>query len=433
MKALLAFAGSRGDAQPAVLLARALLDRGHDVTLAVSPNLISFAEERGVHARSCGPDTYALLRDELAEPRKHSRNPVEHLRGIRDFHRRAFDEVANDLLELAPGVDVVVAGVANTEVAAAVAGHLGVPFAGVHYFPVRPNRSVPVLPSPLGDRVPGMVNYLAWYAALGLRKWALAPTLAELAHRAPAAWQPAPQIEIQAYDPLLIPGLSDEFGPDRPFVGFLTAAVGDQSARDPALDTWIAADRPPIYAGFGSMPVGDPAQLLELLRTVCRRQGERLLFVSGWSTVESEMDDQVAVVPQVDHATVLPRCAAAIHHGGAGTVAATVRAGLPSVVCPLFADQPYWGNQLRRLGIGANLPFDQLTAEGLGRLLGAVASGPMRRRVARIAADIRDDAVPRTADIIESLCAGAGRSHRPSGLEREEATWVPIRPSSSKD
>ncbi|MFI6867881.1 glycosyltransferase [Nocardia sp. NPDC050406] len=407
MRMLLAFAGSRGDAQPGILVARELLDRGHRVTLAVSPNLVGFAAECGVPAVGFGLDTGELLRRQLAARTGRGGHPAAWVSALRRLNQQGFAEAAEDLLELAAGHDVVVGGMANEELGDAVAAHLGVPFAAVHFFPIQPNRSVPVVPNRFGALLPGALNRRAVSAVVRARAWAMAPPLAELARVAPESEQRAQRIAIQAYDERIFPGLAQEWGPRSPFTGFVVPRPEDLMAvSDMALAQWIHAGSAPVYAGFGSMPVGDTGALVTLLRAASRSIGRRLLFVSGWSRATPTLAEDVAIVPAVNHAEVLPHCVAAVHHGGAGTTAAAVRAGVPSVVCSFLADQHYWGRQLSSLGLGTTARFARLSLPRLERLLTRATSDAVRARALAFSDGFRDDGAQCAADAIEALAAG---------------------------
>ncbi|MGW5437370.1 glycosyltransferase [Nocardia asteroides] len=435
MRALLAFTGSRGDAQPGILLARTLRARGHEVTLALAPNLVGFATGHGIAAVPFGRDSAELLAAQRTDPRFGSRDPRARLRAVVDLQRRGVPEMLADLRSLVPGLDVVVAGMAGEEAAAAVAGEAGLPFAALHFFPIQPTTVVPVVPAPWADAIPGVVNRVAWSALARARAGALAPVL--------PTGRPTPYTRIQAYEPELFPGLAAEI--DGPFTGFPidvdgfftatadsalppvcperhrghpgpeTPAGGDSSPvgtvapyeahgrSSSALHRWLADGSAPIYVGFGSMDVGDPAEFVALLRAVCARRNRRLLLASGWAAITPGIGAEVAIVDQVDHTTVLPRCVAAVHHGGAGTTAAALRAGVPQVICSVQADQPYWGQALRRLGLAAALPARELTGPRLDAALDRISTPAVRRRSAEYAALFRTDGVARAADAVEAL------------------------------
>jgi len=165
----------------------------------------------------------------------------------------------------------------------------------------------------------------------------------------PARIAAAGFLELQAYSAQLVPGI-DDYGPRRPFVGFLgldtstRARLGEVGAPS-ELDSWLSDGEPPVYFGFGSMPVADPDATLAMIAEVARSLGVRALLSAGWGQLgkggDAGSDKDLMCVGPLDHGSVLPRCRAAVHHGGAGTTAASLSAGLSTVVCSVFADQPF--------------------------------------------------------------------------------------------
>lgn len=148
------------------------------------------------------------------------------------------------------------------------------------------------------------------------------------------------------------------------------------------------------------------------MREVCDRLGLRALVSAGWSRVGQEArlsgSSGVKVVAAgLDHDAVLPRCAAAVHHGGAGTTAAVVSAGLPSLVCSVFADQPFWGERLRALGVGTHVPFASLDKKALETGLQRALEPDVQQRAAHLGAKLRAErgADQRAADMVEAAAA----------------------------
>ncbi|MFC4372724.1 glycosyltransferase [Nocardia halotolerans] len=401
MRALLAFTGSRGDAQPGILLARELSARGHAVTLALSPNLVEFATAHGMCAVGFGRDSAELLRTQHADRRFRSADPRQRVRAVLDLQRRGVAEATRDLLALAPGHDVLVTGMAGEEAAERTARNAGLPLAAVHFFPIHPNRSVPVVSAAWGARVPGALNRRIWSSLRWARDAALAQPLAEFGgaqRRLPG------RVSIQAYDVELFPGLAAELPDRHPVTGFTVDADGFLGGPvDPALAAWLDAGAAPIYVGFGSMAVDDPAALVRMLGAVCARRGRRLLLAAGWAGIEPLLSAQAAIVDQVDHASVFPRCLAAVHHGGAGTTAAALRAGVPQVICSVQADQPYWGRALARRGLAATTRAADVDADRLTALLDRVAEPDVVSRAAAYAASFAADGVARAADEVEAI------------------------------
>jgi UDP:flavonoid glycosyltransferase YjiC (YdhE family) len=197
-------------------------------------------------------------------------------------------------------------------------------------------------------------------------------------------------LELQAYSRYVVPELAD-WDSRRPLTGFLTPSPSQRAAlhqsADDGLLEWIAAGEAPVYFGFGSMPVLDAQAALTLIAKVSSSLGVRALVGAGWSDVAAGAleDGQVRVVSEFDHEAVLPLCRAAVHHGGAGTTASSLRAGLPTVVCSIFADQPFWGAQLGRLGVGTTLKFTELTELALLDALEPVLTDAYRARARELA------------------------------------------------
>jgi sterol 3beta-glucosyltransferase len=432
---VLALVGSRGDVQPALAVGLELRRRGHEVVTGVAPNLVPLAERLGLDPVPLGIDSAALLGSDLVRRDMRSPHPVRRVRALRAVAAAGWDELRTGLLALLDDVgpaDTVVTGLLGQEVAAAVAERRGLGMAALHYCPVRANRVV----SPVsGLRGPGATR-AAW--ALGERvRWDLTRRaendqrgelgLGRARVHLPTRLRDAGVVEVQAYDPALVPGLADEWGPRRPLTGFL-ALDDDARARlgearsgaglEEGLAAWLDDGDPPVYVGFGSMPVADPPALLAAVDAACAELGVRALVSAGWNDFSaadggvpgSGVDEKrVRVVGAVDHAAVLPRCRAAVHHGGAGTTGAVLRAGLPAVVGWYSADQPMWGDLLRGAGVGVARRASTLTQPGvLAGALAEVLDDATAARAVALGARLvpADRAVAAAADAVSGVTSG---------------------------
>ncbi|TYL46268.1 glycosyltransferase family 1 protein [Nocardioides sp. BGMRC 2183] len=377
MRATFALVGSRGDVQPGLVAARALADRGHRVRVGVAPNLVAMASGGGLEVTPLGLDSRGLLGSDLVRREMRAADPRRRLRALEAVAVHGWDELRAGLVAIAEDADLIVTGLLGQEVGAAVAEHHDTGFAALHYAPVRANQVVRLLAGTRGPRGIGATwrlgEQIRWQltragenaqrAALGLR-----PAVVDL----PRRLRERGAVEIQAYDPLLVPDLPAQWGIRRPFVGYLrpTAAVpvaGTAPALDPDLDA--ALDRGAVHVGFGSMPVPDPTTLVAMLDRVATELDTTVVWGAGWSDLPPETSGRVLVRRDLDHAAVLPRCRASVHHGGAGTVGAALQAGTPQVVCWWSADQPLWARQVSAAGIGSGMPFARVDA---GRLLTAL-------------------------------------------------------------
>lgn len=147
----------------------------------------------------------------------------------------------------------------------------------------------------------------------------------------------------------------------------------------------------PLFIGFGSTPFPLPEATTELVVRAVARAGQRGVLLAGGSGLSTgRLSDQVFSLDSVPHSWLLPQVCAAVHHGGAGVTGAALRAGLPSVVVPIFADQPFWGNRLFQLGAGPRpIPAHRLNENDLTNAIRATQDGGMRSRAAALGTQIR--------------------------------------------
>jgi UDP:flavonoid glycosyltransferase YjiC (YdhE family) len=379
MKCVLASWGSRGDVEPNLAVGRELVRRGHDVCMAVPPDLVGFTESAGVAAVGFGPEAQSILDSH----REFWTCFFSHPWRIRDLTKsrleiagplvQGWQEMSTTLMSLADGADLIFTGINFEDAAANVAEHYDIPLATLHYFPLRPNgQTLRFLPAPLARSA---VRAFWWVSWRGTKK-------AEDAQRRelglPKATGSAPRritergsLEIQAYDEACFPGLAAEWAkwngrkpPQRPFVGTLTLEL--QTDTDEEVASWIAGGTPPIYFGFGSIPVESPADTIAMISAACAELGERALIGAAGSDFSSvPHPEHVKVVGAVNYATVFPACRALVHHGGSGTTPIAMRAGVPQLI--LFWDLVHavYGAAVKRLKVGTARRFSTATEKSL--------------------------------------------------------------------
>ncbi|MBS4729532.1 glycosyltransferase [Mycobacterium sp. SM1] len=414
MKFVLASYGTRGDVEPCVAIGRELARRGHDVRLAVPPDLVGFVEAAGLAATAYGTDTRTWLdahrnffRCLLGSFWK-IRDVARLLREVAEPTNQCWAQMNAPLVSLTEGADLLIAG--NFEEAAAnVAEYHGIPLATVHFFPMRVNgQLLPVVPPTLTRLAMRIYEWLGWRTAKSVRD-ALRRELG-----LPQATCPAPRritergsLEIQAYDEVCFPGLAAEwakFDGQRPFVGALTLQLPTDT--DAEIASWIAAGSPPIYFGFGSIPVDSPADTLAMIADACAQLGQRALVCAGWSDFGNVPHvGHVKVVGAANFATVFPACRAVVHHGGVGTTAASLRAGVPTLVLWMDPGQAIWGAAIKRLKVGTARRFSSTTRESLVADLRTVLAPQCAARAREIATRMSTptDSAAAAADLVESF------------------------------
>ena len=218
-------------------------------------------------------------------------------------------------------------------------------------------------------------------------------------------------LEIQAYDELCFPGLAAEWaeqGGRRPFVGALTLELPTDA--DDEVLSWIAAGTPPIYFGFGSTPLASPADTVAVISAACALLGERALICMGPNDCTPIANaDHVKVVEAVNHAVIFPACRAVVHHGGAGTTAAGLRAGVPTLVLWVGLDQPIWAAAIEQLKVGSARRFSATNQESLVADLRSILNPQCVTQARDIAASMTKSAesVTSAADLLEAAALSA--------------------------
>ena len=407
MKFVVAAHGSRGDIEPSAAVGLELQRRGHEVRIAVPPNLVDFVESAGLATVAYGADSHLQPDEDFSRNIWTIQNPIRLMRAGKEVATRGWAEMSTTLTSLAKGADLLVTGQVYQEVAANVAEYYDIPLATVLWLPIRVNgQLVPILPSPLTRSTMTAIWWLYWRMTkqaedaqrreLGLPK-ATGPSPRRIAERG--------SLEIQAYDEVCFPGLAAEWAKwdgRRPFVGALTMELPTDA--DEEVLSWIAAGTPPIFFGFGSMPVEAPADTLAMISAACAQLGERALVCSGWTDFSPATHfDHVKVVGTVNYAAIFPACRAVVHHGGAGTTAAGLRAGVPTLILWMADLQVMWGAAVKRLKVGSARRFSSTTRESLVADLRTILAPHYATRAREIATRMtrRAETVTTAADLLE--------------------------------
>jgi UDP:flavonoid glycosyltransferase YjiC (YdhE family) len=174
---------------------------------------------------------------------------------------------------------------------------------------------------------------------------------------------------------------------------------------DDEVASWIAAGAPPIFFGFGSLPIGSAADTLAMISTACAQLGERALICSAGTDFHIPNSEHVKVVGAMNYATAFPACRAVVHHGGLGTTAAGLRAGVPTLILSTDLDQTMWGTRVKRLKVGTARRLSATTEKTLVRDLRTILDPLYAARARAIATQMTKSAesVVTTADLVEKV------------------------------
>ncbi|MFE6976525.1 glycosyltransferase [Streptomyces sp. NPDC057682] len=405
MRILIAAAGSRGDVAPYTGLGVALRGAGYEVALATTEAFAPLVRQAGLEFRPLPADTRA----------------GGGVRGSRELMRTAaafITELGGGFAEAAAeGADLLLLSTTTAPLGWHLAEAMGIPSLGVYLQPTAPTGDFPPVVTAarsmgrLGNRAAGrfalrMTDRLYKDAVTGLRHRLRLPPLSASAtrRRQEAANWPV----LYGCSTALVPRPAD-WRPGLEVVGPWWPHH-DPDAKLPAeVEDFLAAGPRPVLVGFGSMASGEGERLGALAVEALRRAGLRGILQSGSAGLTAHGDGTVLTVGDLPHALLLPRLAAVVHHAGAGTTAAALRAGVPSVPVPVTADQPFWASRLAALGAATDaIPFRSLDADRLAAALGTAVT---RQSFSRSAADAArhlaaEDGAGRVIEAVRRISGG---------------------------
>ena len=216
--------------------------------------------------------------------------------------------------------------------------------------------------------------------------------------------RPAPI--LYPYSPHLLP-VPEDFPPHVHVTGYWFLDHAPDWQPQPELVRFLESGSQPVYVGFGSMGARKGQTRARIVLEALEKSRQRGVLVSGWGGLKAtDLPENVFMAESVPHDWLLPQVAAVVHHGGAGTTAAGLRAGKPSILCPFLGDQPFWGRLVYERGAGPKpIPQGKLTADALAQAITiAVQDETMQQCAAELGEKIRaEDGVTRAVDIIGSI------------------------------
>ncbi len=422
MRVLIAALGSRGDVQPFVALGWALAQRGHTVTVVADQIFAPLIARYGLHA---APFDAEVQRHMAALVRVGHRNAARQLLELARRGKEAAAIIFRRIYDAAQHADGVVFS-PLAMVAADIAAHLGIPALTAAVQPLTPTAAFPHPLAPAWPRgLPGRRLYhrgtYAWVNGVlgGLARPYVNRFRAQVLRLPPRSWRdfvnadPFPRPMLYAFPEQVVPK-PPEWGPDVHLTGYWLLPPDAGWRPSPELQAFLDAGPPPVYVGFGSMVDADPEGLTRLVIQALRAVGRRGVLLGGWARLgRGARPDDILVVDEVPHTWLFPRCAAVVHHGGAGTTAAALHAGVPAVVVPYLMDQPFWGRRVAALGVGPRpIPRRKLTAAALAQALDrALHDAAMRARAAALGQALRAaDGLGQAARLVEAYIQRSTRA-----------------------
>jgi UDP:flavonoid glycosyltransferase YjiC (YdhE family) len=382
MRVTIAAIGTRGDVQPMIALGKGLKAAGHDVAMIAGSNFGPWVSGHGLRFVPT-VDMEALMSSEKGVAwSQGSDDPLKQLRMMRELMIEHGQGMIDPIHAAAASCDLLVSSFPAQPVVQAASEASGVPYVNAELQPLHPTRSGAAALNPLFPRGDSRVNrwmgrladrMVWWIAAVtanGYRgRLGLPPHTSASFHRANRQAR-----SIMGYSRHVVPP-----PPDWPagavVTGYWFLDEDEGWAPPDDLRRFLDAGPPPVYVGFGSVSHRDSSRTVDLIVEAARRSGQRALLAAGWGELgTASLPAEVHVIQGAPHRWLFPRMAGVVHHGGAGTTAAGLRAGRATFVVPHMSDQPYWGRRVFELGAGVKpVPRHKLTAGALAAAMARLA------------------------------------------------------------
>jgi UDP:flavonoid glycosyltransferase YjiC (YdhE family) len=368
--------GSRGDVQPFIVLAKGLMHVGDQCTLYAPENYKDFVEASGVSYSPLSGNVDAILNSPEGLRVLKTGNALSMLKFMQRGGREIQHKVNQDLLEGCNKVDVIISSVLCYAWICCIAEKLNKKWALVNLsLPTTPTRSFPFagmafLQNPLFNKFTYLLlQYVYWQLnKKDINAFRQSIGLPAREKNITHVITTENILNIYAISPTLVQRPNDW-----PTNTIVTGYIHNQSNEDlhtssdnnsDGLANWIVNGAKPVYLGWGSMPIPDKDKVISIIKDILENTQYRLLFCKGLNEgIDLPAHPRLFVTGQVIHQWVLPQCRLAIFHGGTGTIHAVLRAGIPAIVSPVFADQPWWGKLIKEKKLGTCIPFKKLNTK----------------------------------------------------------------------
>lgn len=424
MKIAIFAIGSQGDVRPSAALGAGFVAAGHEVRLVTQPAFRELAAENGLQFAPVNIDPYEFIAGDIGQSWMDSMDkPLALVSGVSRAAAKFLGPLTDDAVAACRGFEVLLYNVPLSIAGHTVSEALGIPGIPTSVVPYHPTAAFPsvIMPSlPIRGSIPNRLSGVAAIQALWavfrshMNRWRSGqPGLRRLPW-----WNPLARLSregvpwLYGYSPSVIPAPPDWPG-TAAVCGYWFTSTAPTWKPEERLVDFLQSGPAPVYIGFGSMVGSDPEKTVHTVLQAVEMARVRAIIASGWGGMKHEtLPDHVYAVGSIPHDWLFPRVAAAVHHGGAGTTAATLRAGIPSVVVPYFYDQFFWGQRLRDLGVGpAPVAQKHVQAAELAERIRFVTATPSvgDRARALAAAISREDGVKAAVRVVESYLAARMR------------------------
>jgi len=407
-------AGSQGDIQPCLRLGKGLQNTGFQVLLAAPQNFADLIGKQGVPFHSLRGDVQKIMAGETGQAfmEKGSANPLRSIRDMRNMVGQVAIQMAEDLLEACLTSDALITLAVFAPFGKTIAEICNIPLILIEPTPVLPTRDFPAPGWITQKNLGRMHNRFSGFAMLNVIWQWYRPFVNEFRVRYGLRNMSASDfhhtlistILLSAYSPNVIPHPRD-WSDNVHITGYWFQDSRSTWQPSAELENFLSQGEPPVYVGFGSMTGHDPERLTTVVLDALSKSGQRGVIATGWGGLAGvNAPKDILVLDSAPHGWLFPRMSVVVHHGGAGTTAEGLRAGVPTVIVPFIVDQLFWGERVCKLGAGVKpIPAKRLTSALLAESIHSAASeAQIRQRAESLGRSIRsEDGIGNAARIIQ--------------------------------
>ena len=394
-------AGSQGDVQPCIILGRGLQQAGFDVLLAAPQNFADLIRRHGLCFHALRGDVQQIMASETGRRfmERGGTNPIRSMLAMRKMLGPVAIQMAEDALEACRGSEALLSLAVFAPFGNSIAEIQGIPLINVEPTPLLPTRAFPAAGWPVQQNLGAFHNRISGSAMLQMIWQWYGPYVNEFRKRFGLVLLHSTDFHrilsatplFGAYSPKVIPHPPD--WPDQVHItGYWFQHALSEWCPSDELQAFLEKGEPPVYVGFGSMGGRNPQDFAAIVLEALAKSGQRGLLLTGWGGLNvMRVPDNVFVVNSAPHSWLFPRMAAVVHHGGAGTTAEGLRAGVPTVIVPFIVDQSFWGKRVKDLGVGPEpIPAKKLTSDKLASAIQtATTDSKMKQRAVALGKAIR--------------------------------------------
>jgi len=409
--------GSRGDVQPYIALGKGLLAAGHNVRLLTHENFENFIKAHELEYWPLRGNVQKIAGSQEMRELLEEGNYLKIAAFQAKAAKKAAIKWAEDGLAACADMDLLIAGIGGLYIGISLAEKLKRPLIQAHSIPFTPTKNFPGALFPQTALNLDCVNNLSHHITRQIM-WQGFREADKVVRQDVLGLDPAPfwgpyhsdvlddMPVLYGFSPAVIPQPPD-WDADKKITGYWFLDTDEEWKPSSKLVDFLDAGSKPVYIGFGSMSTRNPEETANLVIDAIGMSEQRAILLSGWSGLQvNNLPDSVFLLDSVPHSWLFPRVAAVVHHGGAGTTAAGLRAGVPTIVIPFFGDQPFWGARVAELGVGPKpISRKKLTPERLSQAIReAVTNIEMRQRASSLGERIRsEDGVASAVEIIQQV------------------------------